>query len=73
MNDPLRVDLPVMPFGTYAGMAFYELVADHLDYVEWLLNQEWLDAAVAAKLRTAIAEHEDEERCYAPDDDDDGL
>jgi hypothetical protein len=38
-----------MPFGEHAGLAYYELVADHRDYVDQLLRQHWLDPAIARK------------------------
>jgi hypothetical protein len=50
-------DTDVKPFGQYAGLTYDELVNEQPRYVQRLLAQEWLDAAVAAKLRAALAEY----------------
>jgi hypothetical protein len=40
-----------------------------MDYAAWLQKQDWLDPAVAANLRAAIADYEDERRFYGENDD----
>jgi hypothetical protein len=49
----------VMPFGRYAGMSYEVLVVEDPKYV-WLLAQDWLDAAIAGKLRAAPADWAEE-------------
>jgi hypothetical protein len=56
-----------MPFGEFAGMAYFELAIDHADYCVWLLGQPWLDARIAGHIREAMAE------VAAGDDDPDYL
>jgi hypothetical protein len=54
---PINDGGDVMPFGRYAGRLLYELVCEDMPYVQWLLQQPWLDAAVAASLKAAVAEY----------------
>jgi hypothetical protein len=36
-----------------------------MDYAAWLLKQDWHDPAVAAKLRAAIADYDDDRHSMA--------
>jgi hypothetical protein len=50
-------DEGVMPFGRYAGLTYYDMVIEDMQYARFLLEQQWLDPTVAAAIRAAIDEY----------------